>query len=73
MIRSDENTLSSLISEKGYPHVKVMGTAVFSKDNTEAEVTYDVDKGPFVKMGHNFSCLLLCPEARLQVLRMAPL
>jgi outer membrane protein insertion porin family len=51
MIRSDENTLSSLISEKGYPHVKVKGTAIISKDNTEAAVTYEVDEGPFVKMG----------------------
>jgi len=51
MIHSDENTLSSLISEKGYPHVKVKGSADISKDNTEASVTYDVDEGPFVKMG----------------------
>ena len=51
MIRSDENTLTSLISEKGYPHVKIKGTAVISKDNTEAAVTYEVDEGPFVKMG----------------------
>jgi len=51
MIESDENTLSSLISEKGYPHVKVKGTAVISRDGTEAEVTYEVDEGPFVKMG----------------------
>ena len=51
MIRSDESTLSSLISEKGYPHVKVKGTADISKDKTEASVTYDVDEGPFVKMG----------------------
>jgi outer membrane protein insertion porin family len=51
MIRSDENKLSSLISEKGYPHVKVKGFAVISKDKTEADVTYEVDEGPFVKMG----------------------
>ena len=51
MIRSDENTLSSLISEKGYPHVKVKGAADISKDKTEASVTYDVDEGPFVRMG----------------------
>jgi len=51
MIRSDENTLSSLISEKGYPHVKVKGTAVISEDHTEAAVTYEVEEGPFVKMG----------------------
>jgi outer membrane protein insertion porin family len=51
MIRSDENTLSSLISEKGYPHVKTKGTAVISKDNTRAAITYGVDEGPFVQMG----------------------
>jgi len=51
MIRSDENTLSSLISEKGYPHVKTKGTAVISRDNTQAAITYEVDQGPFVQMG----------------------
>jgi outer membrane protein insertion porin family len=51
MIRSDENTLSSLISEKGCPHVKIKGTAVISEDHTEAAVTYEVDEGPLVKMG----------------------
>ncbi|MBW2603095.1 MAG: outer membrane protein assembly factor BamA [Deltaproteobacteria bacterium] len=51
MISSDENTLSSLISEKGYPHVKVKGTFDISKDKAEAAVTYEVDEGPFVKMG----------------------
>jgi outer membrane protein insertion porin family len=51
MIRSDENLLSSLISEKGYPHVKVTGSWAISQDNTEASVTYKVDEGPFVKMG----------------------
>ena len=51
MIRSDENTLSSLISEEGYPHVKIKGKAVISEDNTEAAVTYEVDEGPLVRMG----------------------
>jgi outer membrane protein insertion porin family len=51
MIHSDENTLSSLISEKGYPHVNVKGSATISKDKTEAAVIYEVDEGPFVKMG----------------------
>jgi len=51
MIRGDENTLSSLISENGHPHVTVKGTAVISKDNTRAAVTYKVDEGPFVRMG----------------------
>jgi outer membrane protein insertion porin family len=51
MVQSDENTLASKISEKGYPHVHVKGTAVVSKDNTEAAITYKIDHGPFVKMG----------------------
>ena len=51
MIRSDENTLSSLISEKGYPHVKIKGDALISENNTEAAVTYEVDEGPLVRMG----------------------
>jgi outer membrane protein insertion porin family len=51
MLRSDENTLSSLISEKGYPHVQVKGTAVISQDPSEASVTYTVDQGPLVRMG----------------------
>ncbi len=51
MVRSDENTLASKISEKGYPHVTVKGTAVISKDHTKAAITYKVDQGPFVKMG----------------------
>ena len=51
MILSDENTLSSSISEKGYPHVKVKGRAAMSEDGAEAAVSYDIDEGPFVKMG----------------------
>ncbi|MGA7145163.1 MAG: outer membrane protein assembly factor BamA [Desulfobacterales bacterium] len=52
MVQSDENTLSSMISEKGYPHVNVKGSAIINKDTHEAAVTYKVDQGPFVKMGH---------------------
>jgi outer membrane protein insertion porin family len=51
MVQSDENTLASKISEKGYPHVQVKGTAVISKNSTEAAITYKVDQGPFVEMG----------------------
>jgi outer membrane protein insertion porin family len=51
MVQSDENALASKISEKGYPHVNVKGTAVITKGNTEAAITYNVDQGPFVKMG----------------------
>ena len=51
MVQSDENALSSRISEKGYPHVNVKGSATINKDTHEAAVTYKVDQGPFVKMG----------------------
>jgi outer membrane protein insertion porin family len=51
MVQSDENALASKISEKGYPRVRVKGTAVITKDNTEAAITYKVDQGSFVKMG----------------------
>ena len=51
MVRSGENALSSMISEKGYPHVNVKGSAAINKDSHEAAVTYKVDQGPFVQMG----------------------
>lgn len=52
MIESDENELSSLISEKGYPHVKVKGNVDISDDMTGADLNFKVDEGRFVKMGH---------------------
>ena len=52
MLRSDENALAALISEKGYPHVTVQGQASLSKDRSTAEVNYTVDEGPLVTMGN---------------------
>ena len=51
MIKSDENALSALISEKGHPYVKVKGEVSISEDQSRAEVVYRVDEGPFVEMG----------------------
>jgi outer membrane protein insertion porin family len=51
MVRSDENVLSGLISPYGYPHVRVTGKVHFSQNRTKADVVFEVDKGPFVKMG----------------------
>jgi len=51
MVQSDENALASKISEKGYPRVRVKGTATITKDDTEAAITYKVDQGSFIKMG----------------------
>jgi outer membrane protein insertion porin family len=54
MIKSDENTLSALISEKGFPHVKVAGAVELSEKKSHAVVTYTVEQGPSVKMGQVF-------------------
>jgi len=51
MIQSDENSLCALISEKGYPYVRVKGEVTISDDRSRAEVTYTVNEGPYVKMG----------------------
>ena len=48
MIRSDENALSALISEQGYPHVSVKGEFSLSKDGSQAKILYTVDEGPRV-------------------------
>ena len=54
MVRSDENTLSGLISPYGYPHVKVTGKVDFNPDRTKAHLVYEVNEGPFVRMGQIF-------------------
>ncbi|GBC63079.1 outer membrane protein assembly factor BamA [Desulfonema ishimotonii] len=54
MVRSDENTLAAMISEKGYPHVRVTGAVAFSPDKSGATLTYTVDEGPYVEMGEVF-------------------
>jgi len=51
LIQSDENALSALVSEKGYPHVKVKGHVDISENRTRANVVYHVDEGPFVRLG----------------------
>jgi outer membrane protein insertion porin family len=51
MVQSDENALSALLSEKGYPHVRVKGEVQLSEDRSEAFVTYSIEEGPFVKAG----------------------
>ncbi len=51
MVQSDVNALSSLISEKGYPHVEVKGDVVFSEDKSCADVTYLVNEGHYTEMG----------------------
>jgi len=50
-IREDEIKLASLVSEKGYPHIKVSGEFSLSEDHSKADVTYTVEEGPYVEMG----------------------
>ena len=52
MMQSDENALSALISKEGRPHVKVTGEVGISEDRSKARVTYYVDEGLRVTMGH---------------------
>ncbi|MFW6114665.1 MAG: outer membrane protein assembly factor BamA [Thermodesulfobacteriota bacterium] len=52
MVQSDENNLSALISEKGYPHVTVKGEVSIGKDKSTIHITHHVDEGPYITMGH---------------------
>ncbi len=51
MLQSDENTLAALISEKGFPHVTVVGSAIPDPDPTDLKLRYAVDPGPAVVNG----------------------
>jgi outer membrane protein insertion porin family len=51
MVQSDENALSALISEKGYPHVKVKGEVSSGEDPSKVQIVYSVNEGQQVKMG----------------------
>ncbi|MCP4118952.1 MAG: BamA/TamA family outer membrane protein [Desulfobacteraceae bacterium] len=53
MVKSDENVIASLVSAKGYPHVRVKGT-VSPTESGRAEnlsLSFQVDKGPFTRVG----------------------
>ncbi len=52
LIKGDENAISALVAEQGYPHVTVTGEALISADKSEARITYRVNEGPYVEMGH---------------------
>ncbi len=54
MMLSDENLISVLLSEKGYPHAKVKGRVTMDKTGALADVIYEITQGPFVSMGEVF-------------------
>ncbi|MBU1055624.1 MAG: outer membrane protein assembly factor BamA [Proteobacteria bacterium] len=51
MIKGDENALSRLISQKGYPYVKVKTELNFTNNKTQIQITYRITDGIFVSMG----------------------
>ena len=51
---ADKETIASLVSEEGYPHVAVEASATFNTSRTQADIEYRVDPGPLVKLGDIF-------------------
>lgn len=51
MMESDKNKLAALISEKGYPYVRVESEVELGKNDAQAQIVYRIDKGIYVKMG----------------------
>ena len=54
LLITDEGYLSSLVSEKGFPHVLVKSNVKLSSDHTIADVVYQIDPGPKVRLGQVF-------------------
>ncbi len=52
IMKGDENAISALVAEQGYPHVTVKGEALISPDEFKARVVYHVTEGPYVEMGN---------------------
>ncbi|MFH2059425.1 MAG: outer membrane protein assembly factor BamA [Pseudomonadota bacterium] len=51
MVKSDENALKKQISEMGYPHIQVKGSAAFNTDRSVVDLSYEVNQGHFVSVG----------------------
>jgi outer membrane protein insertion porin family len=54
MIENDKNTISSLISERGYPYVSIEHSLSFNEDNSLVHLTYLISEGSKVLMGEVF-------------------
>jgi len=52
MVKSDENALSMMVSELGYPHVKVKSSVTFNSDKSKADIVWSVEKGQFTRFGN---------------------
>jgi len=54
LLQNDENIILSMISEKGYPDIKVTSHVTISNNCRDAKIIYNVNKGHFTKMGDVF-------------------
>jgi outer membrane protein insertion porin family len=53
-IRDDKSALLERISEKGYPYAAVSESVGFQEDHAAADITYNIDEGPYVRIGDLF-------------------
>ena len=54
VLQRDERTLAAMISEQGYPHVRVEGSVVYNRERTLAAVSFAVNEGLLVRMGRTY-------------------
>ncbi len=52
MVKSDENAISMMISELGYPHVKIKSDVIFNSDKSKADLLWNIEKGKFTRFGN---------------------
>jgi len=51
LLKTDEDTITGIVAEKGYPYVQVKGSAVLDADGTGADVRYAVSEGRYIGVG----------------------
>ncbi len=51
LLKGDEDTITGLIAERGYPFVEVEGKAVLTADASGADVAFTVSQGRYVETG----------------------
>jgi outer membrane protein insertion porin family len=53
-LKNDENRIAMMVSEKGYPHVKVSGDVTINEDSSQAHVVFRVVRNSYTEMGKTF-------------------
>lgn len=54
LLESDKGTLAAIISERGYPHVRVEAETGLNQEGALARVKFSVNEGPLVRMGNTY-------------------